>query len=72
MESKQDLINKYCYIEECINTEKENLIYLLKNSLIEDINLLNIHYRFKDLIFKRESITKRLFDEFDLIIVHEE
>ena len=45
-----------------INQKTNNLIYLLKNCNIEDINLINFHYTFFELVLKRDNIEKKIFE----------
>ena len=59
-------INKYKSelkeVNKLIEIEKHNLIYMLKHINIENINLLSYHYKFNELISKRDYLEKVLFN----------
>lgn len=49
-------------VNELIKIETNNLIYLLKHVNIENIYLLNFHYKFNELINKRDYLEKEIFN----------
>lgn len=59
--SKKELQKKLDNINKQIDIEVNNLIYLLNNMNIEDINLLNIHFKLIDLLNKRDMLNNKLF-----------
>lgn len=69
--SKEELLKELNNINECLINEIENLKYLLDNTLIEYINLLNIHFIIKDLLNKRQIIKNELYDKYNILITDE-
>ena len=59
MSELQDELKK---VNDMIELEKNNLIILLKKINIEYIDLLSYHYRFNDLINKRDLLENKIFD----------
>ena len=57
-----ELIKQYELINNLILDEIENLKYLLDNTLISNINLMNIHYSISDLIIKRDNIKTEVYN----------
>ena len=68
---KNELYDEYDKINSLIIDEIENLKYLLDNTLISNINLLNIHYTIYDLILKRNNIKDMIYYEYNEIITDE-
>ena len=48
-------------INKQIEIERHNLIYMLKNINIENINLINFHYKINDLLIKRNEIENKIY-----------
>lgn len=70
-ESYDELKKKYEILSDEIENEIENLKYLLDNIQIENINLINIHFKIKDLLSKKEMIKNELYDEYNELILDE-
>ena len=68
MENKDKLLKQLETINNLIIDEIENLKYLLDNTLISNINLINISYNINQLINKREGIKNDLYLNYDIII----
>lgn len=65
------LKNKYELLNSELINEIENLKYLLDNTLIEYINLISIHYKIKDLIYKRDEVKNEIYNNFNELIIDE-
>ena len=56
-------LNKfYDELTEEIENELENLEYLIKTVEVENINLIEIHYKIKSLIIKKDEIKNELLN----------
>ena len=54
--SIDELLKKYNTLNKELEDEKENLIYYLEHAQLEDINILNIHFKIKELMNRRTDI----------------
>ena len=48
-------------LKKLLEIEKKNLIFMLKNINLENINLINFHYKFKDILNKIDYLENKLF-----------
>lgn len=69
--NKENLIKEYNNIIDEIDNEIENLKYLLDNIDIDNINLINIHYKFNDLLNKKKDIKNKLYIEYNYMIYND-
>ena len=58
----ENLNNFYDEINDEINDEIENLKYLIENIEIENVNLIEIHYKIKRLTIKKDEIKTKLLE----------
>ena len=55
-----NLVKQYNNITDELDSEIENLIYLLENIEIESINLYSIYLKINDLIYNKKMIQNKL------------
>lgn len=58
----KELNNFYDELTEEIENELENLQYLIKTVEVENINLIEIHYKIKSLSIKKDEIKNELLN----------
>ena len=68
MTDKESLLKKLELINDEIESEKDDLIFLLEHTRIETINLKQFHFNIFELLLKRDNIQTELFNNYTIII----